>query len=267
MADVVFTKIVTPGVPGLLSLLRFDATISESPTFASAVTEHPIESGTSISDHVNHSNTTVALEVIVSNSPVPRGTSARTGTEIGRILGFSRPLVIKGQTSQHASTAQVVGGNVQPFAVPGFRRFATTPRATAGVWKTIPDQVGGSSIQYDNFVDRVTIVHNELIDIKQRAQICTIYGKNTTYENMILTSLSASTDATDSLKISLGFTAAEFVTVGKAVGVKLTPLETRAKTPASVGQPETTPSDPRPGRAPKGEGTLRALLADQARGN
>lgn len=241
MADIVFMKVVTPGLPGLLSVLRFDATISESPTFSSSVTEHPVESGGSIADHVMHANTTVALEVVVTNTPLAARPNGYDAVEVGHLVGFQTPITLAGQTSKQLSTAQVVGGFVSPYSGPGSPRIAFTPSAVAGVWTTIPDGVGGSSLQFPLYVDRVTVVHNELIDIKQKAHVCQVFGKNTIYEDMILTSITASTEAKDSLTISLVFTAARFVEIGTAVGVKLTPLETRAKPTEAAGAVAKSP--------------------------
>ena len=259
MAEVVFMKVVSPGLPGLLSVLRFDATISESPTFSSSVTEHPVESGSSIADHVMHSNTSVALEVVVTNTPLAARANTDEAVEVGRLVGFQTPFSVNGQTSKQLTTAQIVGGFVSPYRFPGSPRQYQTPTSTAGTWTTIPDGVGGSSLQFPTYLDRVTVIHSELMDIKQKAHICQVFGKNTIYEDMILTSLTSSTEAKDSLTISLVFTSARFVEVGKAVGVKLTPLETRAKPTVATGTAAQTPIVPRVGVAPAqaGEGAVR----------
>ena len=235
MADIVFMKIVTPGLPGLLSVLRFDATISETPTFASSVTEHPVESGGQISDHVTHANTKVDLQVVVTNTPLAARANTDEAVEVGRLVGFQTPFSVNGQTSKQLTTAQIVGGFVSPYRFPGSPRQYQTPTSTAGTWTTIPDGVGGSSLQFPTYLDRVTVIHSELMDIKQKAHICQVFGKNTIYEDMILTSLTSTTEAKDSLTISLGFTSARFVEVGEAVGVKLTPLESRAEQKTSAG--------------------------------
>lgn len=47
-----------------------DAVISISPTFRNSITEHPIESKASISDHVYRQNVLLSIQGVVSNYPV-----------------------------------------------------------------------------------------------------------------------------------------------------------------------------------------------------
>lgn len=51
------------------TLLYFDAVTSEGAEHSATVTEHPVESGSDIADHVRDGLDTVTLEVFVSNTP------------------------------------------------------------------------------------------------------------------------------------------------------------------------------------------------------
>jgi hypothetical protein len=49
--------------------VEFDATLREVPTYSATVTEHPVERGAPITDHVIPQNGRVQFEVVVTNTP------------------------------------------------------------------------------------------------------------------------------------------------------------------------------------------------------
>lgn len=53
------------------AVFTFDATVSESPTHESELTDHPIEKGADVTDHVQVKPATLDLSVIVTNAPFP----------------------------------------------------------------------------------------------------------------------------------------------------------------------------------------------------
>jgi hypothetical protein len=53
-----------------LSALELDAVLSEQHDFESEVTEHPVESGANVSDHIRNKPATLKLECVVSNTPI-----------------------------------------------------------------------------------------------------------------------------------------------------------------------------------------------------
>lgn len=65
----------------VLDSLVIDAVVSQAKNISAEITEHPVEEGSNIADHVRPQNRTETLECIVSNTPI-------RGTENGG--GFSR---------------------------------------------------------------------------------------------------------------------------------------------------------------------------------
>ena len=70
----------------LTTLLRFDASISENHLSELDVTEHPVETGSDITDHLRVRPTTLDMTIIMSNRPI-------------EILATQKPLGIKGGSS------------------------------------------------------------------------------------------------------------------------------------------------------------------------
>lgn len=67
----VATAIITSGAlkqDGDTEVIWIDATTSITPNFTTNITEHPIESGSSISDHVYMRNTTIKIEGVIGGS-------------------------------------------------------------------------------------------------------------------------------------------------------------------------------------------------------
>ncbi len=55
---------------GNLGTLAFDVVTGETHTVTNEITEHPVESGANVTDHVRSTLDTIHLDVFVSNSPV-----------------------------------------------------------------------------------------------------------------------------------------------------------------------------------------------------
>jgi len=90
---------------GKLFSVLFDATPSVSHTFGAEITEHPVETGSNIADHIRARNLTVSLEAVITDYPLKSlseaskgvsvqiysavGTQAATGTGNGRSIEAS----------------------------------------------------------------------------------------------------------------------------------------------------------------------------------
>ena len=69
-----FLQTDTPdGFPNILAVL--DAVVEENPTYSAIVTQHPVEAGKEITDHIQIKSTTLTLKGTISNSPLDLGTS------------------------------------------------------------------------------------------------------------------------------------------------------------------------------------------------
>jgi hypothetical protein len=63
--------ILNKKIPGRISVLNLDATIRETEEYTNEVTEFPVESGFSISDHVIRKPERVTIEGFITNTPIP----------------------------------------------------------------------------------------------------------------------------------------------------------------------------------------------------
>lgn len=50
--------------------MRFDATVREDHVSTATITEHPIEEGASVSDHVRDDLDSIEMQIVVSNTPI-----------------------------------------------------------------------------------------------------------------------------------------------------------------------------------------------------
>jgi hypothetical protein len=70
--------------PGKIDVLELDATLRETEDYQNEVTEFPVESGFTITDHVIHKPERLSIEGFVTNTPIPNSI-------------VSAPLLITGQ--------------------------------------------------------------------------------------------------------------------------------------------------------------------------
>lgn len=76
--------------PGTVDVLVFDAVTRESPTFAAVATEHPVEEGADVSDHVRPKPVEVTLEVTLTDYPLSsagRGINGDSKAVVGGGIG------------------------------------------------------------------------------------------------------------------------------------------------------------------------------------
>lgn len=105
MADIVFEE---PAGSGQFQLISFDAVVRDSHESTATVTEHPVEQGANISDHVRPDLDRVVLEAIVSNTPITQPVSQADGAtgapgdvdlinRDGDTIGAARVLLFDGE--------------------------------------------------------------------------------------------------------------------------------------------------------------------------
>ncbi len=64
---------------GITDSIFFDALLTESPRDSNIITQHPVESGADISDHVQKQPTSLTLQVKISNTPLPQAVQEMRG--------------------------------------------------------------------------------------------------------------------------------------------------------------------------------------------
>lgn len=83
--------------------ILFDATARDSHESTATITEHPVEEGANISDHVRKDLDRVSLEVIVSNTPIVAPKDHTDG-----VVGDIKSVQLTGPNGENLARAQVL---------------------------------------------------------------------------------------------------------------------------------------------------------------
>lgn len=155
--------------------------VSEVMRGAAIVTEHPIEDGVNLTDHIRPENPSVGLEVIISDTPISRDTTYDNGT--------FRTISLVGIPERPSP----------PIGTPGSgTRFLSREKPA--------NPVQLIALQFDEFDPRVDIL-NSLISIKDNSKLCQVYTSILRYDSMAMVSLDATRSVADGsgLRISMDF--------------------------------------------------------------
>lgn len=161
-------------------LLVVDATVSESPTYEATPTDHPVEKGSDITDHIIIKPISLKIDGVISETP----------------------LTLSAALSSLTTTAGSAGGQLAG----GFLGQIGGLAATVGAGKL------GSKI-FGNNQSPVTIARQQLRDLLLKGRLHRIVTKYEVFENMILTSLSFTRDSSTGGSIRFSATARQIVIV------------------------------------------------------
>ncbi len=147
-------------------IVVFDLTVSEGHEATSEVTEHPVEQGSVITDHVRQNPQSVTQEMFVTNTPIE---------DIGR------------------GSIDVLELDLPRYEPP----LQPTPGSLFGAIETgIKDLItGGPSpikVQVLNFgqpFDRIKEIHDQLLDLWNASATMSVVTSVRTYDTMVLTSI------------------------------------------------------------------------------
>lgn len=147
--------------------IEFDATLTETHPTANVITEHPVEKGVNVTDHVRPEVDRVQIDVYVTNTPirVPR-------TNLDGASGGVAPLDLTVPSSTELPIA--IPGVGAALKGAGLLNGTTTVRAT--------------TLQFDDF-DRVSSIFHELNTIRESATLITISTSLREYENFVIQSI------------------------------------------------------------------------------
>lgn len=158
--------IITYEYKGLVSEIEFDATITAAHQSSSTVTEHAVEKGSPISDHVRQLADRLSVEAMVSNTPIKVPTTQMRG----------------------------VSGSVQSTSL----KYEEITRGPLGFSTPTPKSASVEVLRFDGAFDRVRDVYAELkiIEVNGLAVgVRTVYrGGLVDYTDMALTSLTIPID-------------------------------------------------------------------------
>ena len=160
------TYLVEKGPSGLPRILVvFDAVTQETPEFTAAVTEHPVEEGPEVSDHIQLKNPTLQIVGTISNTPIDLQTT------IGNLLSGGIAAVTSSQFRDN-----VLNSGVQQIsAVAGAKLLGASASQALG------DAVSGAAD---------AIARSALLDAYERRARFDVVTKRYRYESMVIERLS-----------------------------------------------------------------------------
>jgi hypothetical protein len=189
-------------------LFLVDATITEVPTYESDITEHAVEDGPDVSDHIRPKNISLELEGVISSTPLNLSAQAQgLVSAAGSILGS--------QLGGFGSAAGAVGG-----AFAGAALFSEAD-------------------------DPAKVAHDMLTAIWKKRQLVTIVTGLTQYENMAIQSLSFPRDQKTGKQLHFRATLKEVRKVtAKTVAIKKVQPSVKHTAPAKadLGNQSATPA-------------------------
>lgn len=180
--------------------LGFDATMSETHDNVAEVTEHPVEDGSKIADHVRIQPFSFSCEVYITNTPI---------VDIGR-------------------------GSYQTFELQ-LPRYEPPPRVASlidAAVDAIKDKILGpppvlkiQPLVFGEPFDRVKETYDRLTGIQKAGTLMSVLTSVRTYENMILASVSLPRDEIGGARFNLDFKQIEIVQTETVAAPK--PVEPR----------------------------------------
>lgn len=189
---------------GQIQSIEFDAVIRDTHEASAEITDHPVERGADVSDHVRKNLDSVTLEVVVSNEPIRQPgsqmegvTSGQAGLEIREPAPFGLGLVV----------------------------------AKANV------------LVFDGEFDRVRTVHEELLRLMNEGVVVGILTSLREYENMLLRRVSPIREAATGDSLRATVEAREIIIVESEVVDVPDPEETRGRGDRNRGRRNNSDTD------------------------
>lgn len=205
-----------------------DVSVREGHDLQAEVTEHPVESGANIADHIRPLPATLAIDGIVTNHPIELPGSHVEGAR-------QRANSIEIEAEPSVGAAAIIPGVDQAVALLGALRIDVTSKRT----------FAATPLHFTEPFDRVSAVHQALVAMFERRQLVTIVTGLTTYQNVALTSLHVERSGAggrDRLEFSAS---ARVLRIVSSQTAKLPdPVDARAKPGKSRGKQATTKVDP-----------------------
>lgn len=221
--------------------LYFDAVTSEVQTIKSTATEHPVERGPNVSDHIRDELDSVTLEVFVSNQPIYdlNGHGGKVVSVEIKTQPYEPPL-----EATPGSLFNAVGGAIKQ----GVKALGEL------IGLGGPSGTSATILMFDEAFDAVGEVVLLLRGIRATKQLVDVVLPSRLYPDMVLTSVEVTrTPATgDGATIALEFK--ELRQVAVSIVTAPTPTEPRAKSAVKKGAKDTkdAPAPARKGSLLKG---------------
>ncbi len=238
MAEIMFER---PG--GGVALLTIDATVEENHQSSALITEHAVEVGSNITDHIRPDNDKLSLTFVISNTPI-----VVPGSGLDGATGEIQPLNIFLESAPRRGEGNPI--QVVPFIPGQFFGFGIKSPPSAAQFEPqplIPGIVSGSEgitvLQFSQEFDRVRGVYDVLRALIATGTLATIITSLRTYENMALANLSAPRSAESGNAIEFAADAVQIKIVSTETVAAPEPVESRANDRSRRGGQNTDETD------------------------
>lgn len=256
-------------------VFRFDAVLSERHDITSTITEHPVEQGTNIADHVRPDPVVINIQGVITQTPIVAvGTDGWSRTP--QILGPGEYNIVQAQPKDAPGTAPPVISPPQPplgalLSLNGIINAASNALFGDGTFtlqqsldrNTLPDQ------QYHATVDTRTDNRNfiaealaTLIQLRDQATLCRVVAPHNSYKNMVLNKVALSRASSEAGKATFDLTLQEIRIVQTATVAAPKPSITRAAPPQKQGNQPPVPPPATP-QTSVAEGFYESLASKQ----
>jgi hypothetical protein len=199
--------------------LYFDCVTDESLAHGAEVTEHPVEEGANVADHIRNVSDEIKLTIITTNTPIkPDVNNLYNGQVAGLELAvkkYDRPIVPMPGALMSAGL-NYLGTLLNP----------------QDPWKAV-------TLQFPEKFNNVAFILGTLLDYKERGVVGKVITPHRTYETMAITKIDMHRDnkTGDAGEITLSLKAIRFVDTA-SINAPV-PTETRGKKTTAKGKQGT----------------------------
>lgn len=221
--------------------ITFDVIISETHEIVSKVTEHPVEEGVTITDHVRPEVDKIKLTVFISNTPIEGGATRGVDLPLDAYQTFGVP----------------PPPPVQFLPTPGAINRAVTRAIEGAPSVATRANVMTFDKETDFVKERLTLLRN----VKDKAILVSLFTPKWLYNDMLLEeiSMSRSEDTGTGAELTLSFRQIRIVAAKTIAAPKPRDLRGNLKKPAGKVATKDPPPEKAQSLLSKGLGLGRAL--------
>lgn len=217
----------------------FDTSDEEVVESTVTVTEHPIEGGGVVTDHVIKNASRLRFRATVSNTPIREPETHMRGVG-GRVRS----------ADLGSATRQALNDGAQ----------SSNGKANAATYEEETRQMSANVLQFDGEFDRVSDIYFSLLGLQDNRQLFTVTTRLSVWENCLLETLSAPRDATTGDAMEFSFEVLQLTFANSQIVDAPEPREPRGQRQRSRGSQNAEESEPEDRRSAWARGT--DLLAD-----
>ena len=220
--------------------IAVDAVLEEQHRSTAVISEHPVEDGSNVSDHVRADQDTISLEIFVTNTPIVEQPSENVSGS------FS-------ETNIAADAAPSRDGNPilsNPGSPPTRLLLGILVPGSAAKWEAAPfledtetaaaELRGATVLQFDDVFDRVNFVYSVMQALLTTGTQIRIVTKLRTYEKMLLEEVTTPRDAKTGDAIKFNIVARQIRVVStETVEAPPNPEQQRGRTRTNRGAQQT----------------------------